>query len=43
MSCSPAFPGIIPMIGGQAFLTRMHKSVFVQVDPFKEVPIYGNT
>jgi proline racemase len=36
MSYPPAYPVIIPLIEGQAFLTGMHQFVFEQGDPFKE-------
>jgi proline racemase len=35
-SYSLAYPAIIPLIEGQAFLTGMHQFVFEQGDPFKE-------
>jgi proline racemase len=36
MSFLPAYPAIIPLIEGQAFLTGMHQFVFEQGDPFKD-------
>ena len=36
MSFSLAYPAIIPLIEGQAFLTGMHQFVFDQGDPFRD-------
>ncbi len=36
MSYPPAYPAIIPLIEGQAFLTGMHQFVFAPGDPFNE-------
>jgi len=36
VSSPPAYPAIIPMIEGQAFLTGMHQFIFEPGDPFKD-------
>jgi proline racemase len=36
MSYAPAYPTIIPLIEGQAFLTGMHQFIFEQGDPFQD-------